>query len=67
MQVNVGNADRLTRIAIGTFLLLLILILPGYFKWLSLLGLIPLFTAFVRWCPLYSLLGLTTRSTPKLK
>lgn len=67
MQSNIGNADRLVRIAVGTFLLILILVLPGHFRWIGLLGLIPLLTALVRWCPLYTLLGFRTRPTQKLK
>ena len=67
MQINIGSADRLVRIAIGTFLLISLLVLPSHFKWLGLLGLVFLLTASVRWCPLYTLLGLSTRPASKLK
>jgi hypothetical protein len=55
---NVGSADRLLRIAIGIVLIALVFIGPQTpWGWL---GLIPLATGFLRTCPLYSLLGIST-------
>lgn len=57
MQQNIGNADRLVRIVAGVGLLIF-----GYTQknWLGLIGIVPLATAFVRWCPLYTVLGFKT-------
>lgn len=61
MKPNVGSTDRAIRIVAGIALLSLAFIGPrtawGY------LGLVPLLTGLVRWCPLYTLLHLSTRST----
>lgn len=57
---NVGDVDRVVRIIIAVVLFSLFLILPGNLKWFGLLGLLPLFTALVRVCPLYSVLHIST-------
>lgn len=57
MKVNVGNTDRVIRIILG----LGIITAGFYFKnWLGLIGLVPLITAFVKFCPLYAILGINT-------
>ncbi|MEZ4647885.1 MAG: DUF2892 domain-containing protein [Candidatus Eisenbacteria bacterium] len=61
---NVGNTDRIIRIVLG-----LALIGAGvYFKaWWGAIGLVPLLTAAIGFCPLYKPLGLSTcpmRKTP---
>jgi hypothetical protein len=57
-QHNVGGVDRALRIALGIALLSLTMLGPktawGY------LGLIPLMTGLVGFCPLYRLLGMST-------
>ena len=57
MTPNIGSADRVARIVVG---LLLLVFVSGPARWWGLIGLIPLATAFVRVCPLYSILGFTT-------
>ena len=60
MKRNVGNVDRMIRILLG----LVIIALGFYFNsWLGAIGIIPLFTATVGWCPLYLPFGLSTCST----
>ena len=55
MKKNIGNTDKLIRIVLG----LLIIIVAGYFQsWWALLGVILLATAFMRFCGLYTLLGI---------
>ena len=58
LRKNVGTIDRVARIALGLGLLSIAFTGPqtawGY------LGFIPLFTAAVGSCPLYSILGLNT-------
>ena len=60
MQRNVGGIDRVLRIVVGFALLSLVLVLDAPARWFGLVGLIPLFTAAVGWCPLYPLLGVST-------
>lgn len=50
MQANVGNADRMFRMVLG-----IVVIAAGlyYQSWWGAIGIIPLGTAFLRWCPLY--------------
>ena len=59
MQRNMSSTDRVIRVVVGIVLLSLVFIGPqtawGY------LGLIPLATALVGYCPLYRLLHISTR------
>ena len=57
MKTNIGSLDRVIRIVIGIGILA-----AGYhFKsWWALAGLVPLLTAFVRFCPAYVPFGLST-------
>lgn len=63
MKQNVGSVDRVVRIAAGIAILSLVFILEGDSRWFGLVGLLPLATAFVRWCPAYSVLGVSTDKT----
>jgi hypothetical protein len=57
---NIGNVDRVLRILIGLGLVALVFIGPKTpWGWI---GLVPLITALVGTCPLYSILGIRTRS-----
>ena len=57
MKCNVGRADRWIRIVLG----LIILALGFYFKtWWGLIGLLPIITASLGWCPLYLPFGIHT-------
>ena len=57
MKANIGTADRWIRTVIGLGILALGLISKS---WWGLLGLAPLLTAAVSWCPLYVLIGIST-------
>ena len=58
MTQNVGGIDRILRIIIGLGLISLVFIGPQTpWGWL---GLIPLGTALLGWCPPYALLGIST-------
>ena len=59
---NESNLDRVVRLLIGTVLLALVFIGPKT-PW-GLIGLIPLVTAMVGFCPLYRLFGLSTCALP---
>ena len=54
MKRNIGSAERILRMALGVAVLSLSLLLEGDTRWFGLIGLIPIFTGAVGWCPLYS-------------
>ena len=60
MNKNVGSADRIVRIVLGLGLLSLLFVLEAPMKYVGLIGIVPLLTALMGWCPLYSLLGMNT-------
>jgi Inner membrane protein YgaP-like, transmembrane domain len=58
MGKNVGNADRVLRIVVGVVLIALVFVGPQTpWGWI---GVIPIVTALVGWCPAYRLLGIRT-------
>ncbi len=58
MTGNVGGIDRVLRILVGLALLALVFVGPQTpWGWI---GVVPLFTAFVRFCPAYALFGMNT-------
>ncbi len=65
MKANVGGIDRAVRIVVGLALLSTLLFVEGDTKWWGLIGIVPLFTALVRWCPAYTLFGIKTCSISK--
>jgi len=60
MKQNVGAADKVFRIVVGVALLSLVFILEGNVRWWGLIGLVPLGTAVMGWCPAYFTLGIST-------
>jgi fatty acid desaturase len=58
MSVNEGRADRIIRVALG--LLLIALVFVGPRTALGWIGVIPLLTGLVGFCPLYRVIGLHT-------
>jgi hypothetical protein len=55
--------DRIVRIALGVALLAFALgyLYPGKgWNWLGWIGVVPILTAVAGWCPLYSILGIST-------
>jgi hypothetical protein len=60
MNTNVGSVDRAVRIVAGLALLSLVFLLNGSARWLGLIGVVPLLTASFRFCPLYTVLGIST-------
>lgn len=57
---NVGSIDKIIRVIIGLGLLSLFFILEGNMRYLGLIGLVPLITALIGYCPLYSVFGIKT-------
>lgn len=62
MKHNVGSIDKVARIIVGLGLLSLIFILEGNLRWLGLIGIVPLFTVAMGWCPAYALFNISTKS-----
>ncbi len=60
MQRNVGTVDRVIRIVVGLVLISLVFWGPQT-NW-GWIGLIPLISGILGWCPAYSLLGVNTCS-----
>ena len=63
MKANVGIVDRLLRIVIGVLLLAFALKI-GFpdtgWNWLGWIGIVPILTAVIGYCPAYSLVGIRT-------
>lgn len=58
MVANIGGIDRVLRAVLGIVLIALVFVGPQTaWGWI---GLVPLATAAIRFCPLYTLLGLNT-------
>ncbi len=58
MNRNEGTIDRTIRVVIGLALLTLVFVGPK--TWLGLVGLVPLLTGVVGFCPLYRIINVRT-------
>jgi len=58
--LNVGNLDRTVRIVLG--IALIALAATGRVGAWGYIGIVPLLTGVIAWCPLYRLLGIGTTS-----
>jgi len=61
MKTNVGSTDRIIRIVLG--LALIGLTLTGNIGMWGWLGVVPLATGAIGWCPPYAILGISTCKT----
>ncbi|RMG54418.1 MAG: DUF2892 domain-containing protein [Gammaproteobacteria bacterium] len=58
-MMNEGMIDRILRVIVGIGLISLVFVGPQTpWGWI---GVVPLATGLIGWCPLYSLLGISTR------
>ncbi|MBF0110325.1 MAG: DUF2892 domain-containing protein [Magnetococcales bacterium] len=61
MKANVGGIDRILRIVAGLVLIALVFVGPQTpWGWI---GIIPLATGLMKFCPFYPIIGLNTCST----
>jgi len=61
MQKSVGTIDRVLRIFVGVALIAFAVLGPeSVYKPWAWIGIVPLLTAFVGFCPAYRLLGIRT-------
>ncbi len=58
MNKNVGNTDRIVRIVIGLLIGIFGIV---YKSWWGLLAIVPFATAFMNFCPLYSIFKINTK------
>lgn len=58
-MANVGGIDRKLRVAVG---IAIIAIGAFYESYWGAVGIIPLGTALIGWCPIYPILGISTSS-----
>ncbi|MEJ2060818.1 MAG: DUF2892 domain-containing protein [Gammaproteobacteria bacterium] len=57
-MLNVGTVDRIVRIVVGLILIALVFVGPKtLWGWI---GVIPLATGLMGWCPAYSIFGIKT-------
>ena len=65
MKKNIAKTDKLICIVSGIVLLALIFVIKSDWRWLGLIGVILLGTAFLNFCPIYKLFGLSTKKGEK--
>ena len=64
MTANMGTIDRVVRIVVGLALIAFALgyIAPGTsWSWVGWIGVVPILTALVGYCPAYSVVGCSTK------
>ncbi|MCY6958375.1 YgaP family membrane protein [Clostridium brassicae] len=62
MKCNVGRTEQFIRIALG----IVIVLLGLYFKnWWGIIGLVPIITGWIRYCPISDVLGISTCDAKK--
>lgn len=61
MQANVGGMDKIARIVVGLALLTMTVVGPKT-MW-GLIGVVPLATGLLNFCPAYTLLGINSCKT----
>lgn len=59
MKINVGGIDKVLRIAVGV-VLIAVAALGMAPWWIGVIGVVPLATGLLGWCPAYSLFGMST-------
>lgn len=57
LEKNIGKLDKSLRIFLGVFIIVL-----GYLNqsWWGAVGIIPILTAVISWCPFYVTMGIST-------
>ena len=64
MKNNVGGIDRILRFVLGLVIIILGIVFQS---WWGIIGIVPIFTASINWCPLYLPFGITTCKTMEPK
>jgi hypothetical protein len=62
MEANMGGKDRLIRLLVGLAMIGLAMVnVIGPWGWI---GIVPVVSAALGWCPVYMMLGLSTQEHP---
>lgn len=64
MKINIGTPERIIRLILGVALLLLplVVVLGNLWTWISVIvGLVLIVTGALRFCPAWSIFGISTR------
>jgi hypothetical protein len=64
LKCNVGSTEKVIRIILGTVIVLVGML---YRSWWGLIGLAPIITGAIGWCPLSQLLGVSTCEKKQIK
>ena len=64
MNKNVGDMDRTVRVIAGLLILSLFFVLDEDYRWWALVGVVPLITGAIGWCPAYLSFGIRTSKVP---
>lgn len=59
MKANVGSADKIVRIILGAVIIVLGFV---FNSWWGAVGIVPILTGLLNFCPAYSLLGVSTKA-----
>ncbi len=65
MKKNIGFTDKVVRWVIGLSLLSIIFWVHSPWRWIGLIGFIPLIIGSVGYCPIYSIFGISTACKSK--
>ena len=57
MRYNIGSSEKIWRVILG---FLIILIAYYYKSWWGALGIIPIATGFIGFCPFYAMISIST-------
>lgn len=60
MKKNIGSIERIIRAVVGIALISQVLTGPLGPVWWGWIGVVPLLTALMGWCPPYAMLGIST-------
>ena len=63
MSSNIGNIDRILRILVGVVLVTFAMLSNHELAIYGLIGVVPIFTALIGWCPAYAPFGIKTCKT----
>ena len=60
MNKNVGGIDRAVRVIAALIIFSLFFVLDEGYRWWALVGVVPLLTGAIGWCPAYLTFGIRT-------
>ena len=61
MTQNIGGVEKIIRIVLGVALLVWGFVLSDPVNYWGAIGVVPLLTALIGWCPAWSMVGINTK------